>query len=143
MIFRHGGLTFIRHNELQDLTAEWLQEVCHDVTAEPPLLPLNGELITPSSANCSNAARADIHARGFWGRRQGALFDVRVSIPMHQVIVRPGLLPFFVDTSSRRSENMGIVYVMLTVNLSPRLFFQRLVVWARRLLFSTTVWQIF
>ena len=31
------------------------------------------------------------------------------SIPTHQVIVRPGLLPFFVDMSSRRSENMGIV----------------------------------
>ena len=81
MICRHGGLTFIRHNELRDLTAEWLQEVCHDVTVEPPLLPLNGELITPSSANCSNTAKADIHARGFWGRRQGALFDVRVFHP--------------------------------------------------------------
>ena len=78
MICRHGGLTFIHHNELRDLTAEWLQEVCHDVTVEPPL---NGELITPSSANCSNTARADIHARGFWGRRQGALFDVRVFHP--------------------------------------------------------------
>ena len=83
MICRHGGLTFIRHNELRDLTAEseWLQEVCHDVTVEPPLLPLNGELITPSSANCSNTARADIHARGFWGRQQGALFDIRVFHP--------------------------------------------------------------
>ena len=43
---------------------------------------LMGELITPSSANCScNSARADTHARGFWGRRQGALFDVRVFHP--------------------------------------------------------------
>ena len=40
------------------------------------LLPLTGESITPSSANCSNNARADIHARGFWGRRQGTLFDL-------------------------------------------------------------------
>ena len=54
------------------------------------------------------------------------------SIPMHQVIVRPGLLPFFVDMSSRRSENMGIAYVLLTVDLSPHLFFELLVVWARR-----------
>ena len=78
MICQHGGLTFIRHSKPRDLTAEWLQEVCHDVTVEPPLLP---ELITPSSTNCSNTARADIHARGFWGRRQGALFDVRVFHP--------------------------------------------------------------
>ena len=83
MVCRHGGLTFIRHNELRDLTAEWLQEVCHDVTVEPPL---NGKLITPSSANCSNTARADIHARGFWGRRQGALFDVRVFHPTRCIV---------------------------------------------------------
>ena len=40
------------------------------------------------------------------------------------------------------SVNMGIVYITLTVNLSHRLFFFQLsVVWARRLLFSITVWQ--
>ena len=47
--------------------------------------PLDGEIITPTSANCSDhavTARADIHdTRGFWGRRQGALFDVRVFHP--------------------------------------------------------------
>ena len=37
--------------------------MCHDVTVEPPLLPLDGEIITPTSANCS------------------ALFDVRVFHP--------------------------------------------------------------
>ena len=81
MICRHGGLTFIRHNELRDLTAGWLQEVCHDVAIEPPLQPLTGESITPASANRSEDARADVHARGFWGRRQSAFFDVRVFHP--------------------------------------------------------------
>ena len=49
MICRHGGLTFVRHNELRDLTATWLQEVCHDVAVEPPLQPLSGESITKFS----------------------------------------------------------------------------------------------
>ena len=40
-------------------------------------MPLNA----PSSTNCSNSVRADIHARGFWGRQQGALFDVRIFHP--------------------------------------------------------------
>ena len=31
MICRHGGLTFIWHNELRNFTASWLHEVCHDV----------------------------------------------------------------------------------------------------------------
>ena len=75
MICSHGGLTFVRHNELHDLTASWLQEVCHDV-------PLTGESITPGSANCDDDdAQADIHynyARGFW---EGAFFNIRVFHP--------------------------------------------------------------
>jgi len=55
--------------------------VCHGISVEPSLLPLVGEQITSSSANCSDSARADIHARDFWGRRQGAFFDVRVFHP--------------------------------------------------------------
>ena len=51
LICRHGGLTFVRHNELRYLTAIWLQEVCHDVTIKSPLQPLTGESITPGSAN--------------------------------------------------------------------------------------------
>ena len=61
MICQHSGLTYICHN---DLTAEWLQEVCHNVTVEPPLLPLNGE---PSSSNCSNTTRAGIYMQGASG----------------------------------------------------------------------------
>ena len=81
MICRHGGLTFIRHNELRDLTASWLQDVCHDVAVEPPLQPLHGESLTPNSAVLGDDARADIHARGFWGRRQSAFFDIKVFHP--------------------------------------------------------------
>ena len=81
MICRNGGLTFIHHNELRDLTASWLQDVCHDVAVEPPLQPIHGESLTPNSAVLGDDARADIHARGFWGRRQSAFFDIRVFHP--------------------------------------------------------------
>ena len=81
MICHHGGLTFICHNELRNLTASWLQEVCHDVAVEPPLQPLTGKALVPAFANCRDDARADIHARGFWGRQQVAFFDIRVFHP--------------------------------------------------------------
>jgi len=81
MICHHGGQTFVRHNELCDLTATWLQEACHDVLIEPPLQPLSSEVITPATANRCDDARADIHARGFWGRQQSAFFDVRAFHP--------------------------------------------------------------
>ena len=84
MICRHGGLTFVRHNDLRDITAELLPKVCNDVAIEPPLQSLSGEVITPQSANQQDDARADIHAHGFWGRRQSAFFDIRVFHPNAQ-----------------------------------------------------------
>ena len=38
-----GGFLSIRHNEVRDLTADLLTEVCHDVEVEPHLQPLNTE----------------------------------------------------------------------------------------------------
>jgi len=38
-----GGFPSIRHNEVRDLTAELLTEVCHDVEVEPHLQSLNDE----------------------------------------------------------------------------------------------------
>ena len=73
-----GGYSVLRHNELRNFTASVLQEVCHDVALEPPLQPLDGELL-PSNANVTKEARLDISARGFWGDRfSRSLFDVRV-----------------------------------------------------------------
>ena len=46
MICRHGGLTFVRHNDLRDITAELLSKVCNDVAIEPPLQSLSGEVNT-------------------------------------------------------------------------------------------------
>ena len=62
---KRGGFPFIRHNELQDITAELLTEVCPDVMIEPPLQPLSGECFNYHSANTENNARADIAATGF------------------------------------------------------------------------------
>jgi len=78
--------------------------VCHDVSVEPSLLPLDGEQITPSSANCRASDKVHCLMLGF-------------SIPTHQVIVSPKLLPFFADMNLRRNVNMGIVYALLMVNL--------------------------
>jgi len=75
MICKHGGLTFLPHNELRDLTANWLKKVCHNIAVEPPLLSLDGKAIVPTSANWSDEAHADVRATGFWGRRHSAFFS--------------------------------------------------------------------
>ena len=149
VICQRGGLTFIRHNELRDLTAEWLQEVCHDVAVEPPLLSL---LCYLSLGNPSHhllltavAMQELISMQGaFWDRRQGALFDIRVfhvypDAPSYHQTQAASLS---IDVSLRKSVNMEIMYAMLNVNPLPHLFFLLLVAWAKKLLFSTTILTI-
>lgn len=84
MTCRKGGFVCMRHDEVRDLTAKMLKEVCHDVTIEPQLLRLEGEQLVYLTANVSNDARVDISARGFWTRGQRAFFDVRIFNPMAQ-----------------------------------------------------------
>ena len=65
----HGGYPSIRHNELRDITAELLTEVCHSVGIEPTLQPLTGEQFSYRSANVEDGARLDVVAEGFWDHR--------------------------------------------------------------------------
>ena len=64
-----GGYPTIRHNEIRDLTAKLMTEVCRDVCVEPHLQPLTGENLSYATANREDSARLDIKARGFWGLR--------------------------------------------------------------------------
>ena len=75
-----GG--FIRHNEVRNITATLLSEVCHNVSIEPHLQPLTGEILSHYTANTEDNARLDVTACGFWrGRFEKAFFDVRVFNP--------------------------------------------------------------
>ena len=65
MICRKGGYPIIRHNEVRDLTASLLTEVCHNVEWEPTLQPITHEVFQHQSANTDENARLDIRATGF------------------------------------------------------------------------------
>ena len=78
-----GGFPIIRHNEIRDLTANLLSEVCHDVRIEPDLQPLTGETLAASSAITDDGARLEIAANGVWGGRfERTFMDVRVFNPL-------------------------------------------------------------
>ena len=77
-----GGFPSLRHNDVRDITANLLAEVCHNVAVEPDLLPLSGEQFQHRTANTEDGARLDVRAQGFWGdKHQGAFFDIRVFNP--------------------------------------------------------------
>jgi hypothetical protein len=76
-----GGFINMRHDKIRDLLVEKMSEVLKDVQKEPPLTPLSGETIIPSSANREQDARCDLRARGFWIEQQNAFFYIRVFYP--------------------------------------------------------------
>ena len=74
-----GALPSIRHNQIWDITAQLLTEVCPNVGIEPTLQPLTGESFPLTSTNVEKRARLDIRAQNFWDRsKRSAFFDIRV-----------------------------------------------------------------
>ena len=87
-----GGYPSIRHNEIRDITAHLITEVCHNVLIEPPLQQLSGEIMSLQSANVQVKAWLDIAADGFWGcSHQHAFFDVRIFNPFACIYVNSPL----------------------------------------------------
>ena len=78
-----GGFPTIRHNELHDVTANLLSQVCTNIQVEPQLQPLSGESLSHCTSNIDDHARLDRFARGFWNTsHEQAFVDVRVFNPL-------------------------------------------------------------
>ena len=76
-----GGFIHKRHDGVRDILAQFLDQVSYDVSIEPPLQPLSGEVLTSPGANTDDEARADISARSFYEKDAMAFFDVRIFNP--------------------------------------------------------------
>ena len=61
---KKGGFVAQRHDNVRDLLTELLCNVCHNVQAEPQLIPLNDEQFNLKSTTTSQDARLDIKAGG-------------------------------------------------------------------------------
>ena len=75
---QRGDFVTTRHNDVRDLTAELLSEVCHDVANEPEEPGEPGEQFESETTSKEDDCRSDVAARGFWTRASKAFFDVRV-----------------------------------------------------------------
>ena len=97
-----GGLPTIRHNEIRDLLANILTEVCTDVAIEPPI---------PSATNSDgedNGKRLDIRARGFGGGRMETAFLISGCLtPLRSPPSRPLCLNCVTTMKTKRGESMS------------------------------------
>ena len=78
MVCRMGGCSTFHHNEIKDLMATLLTDVCFNVAMESHLQPLMGETFQLASTNTDDGVQLDVQARGFWRSHQDAFFDIRV-----------------------------------------------------------------
>ena len=66
MLYTKGGLPSIQHNEIRDLTATLLTEVCSQVSTEPELQPVSQKDFSLYTVNVQDGAWLDIVMNGFW-----------------------------------------------------------------------------
>ena len=80
----------LHHNEVRDITAELLTEVCNDVEVEPHLQPLSNKRFQQKTANTQDGVHLDIAMNGFWGGRYEKCYtDVRVLTHLNHPTVEP------------------------------------------------------
>ena len=60
----------MRHNNLRDLTANIISEVCKDIEIERKLTFLTGKELGRRTTNTTNKARLEIGAHRVWERGQ-------------------------------------------------------------------------
>ena len=60
-----GAFPSIRHDQIRDMTAQLLSEVCPNVEVESALQPITGETFPYRIANVGDNTRLDVKAQGF------------------------------------------------------------------------------
>ena len=77
-----GGYTIIRHNEIRETFAKFLNEKCKDVQIEPKILPVGDSAFSRQSVTTEDEARLDVKASGLWGSVfERTFFDVKIFNP--------------------------------------------------------------
>ena len=118
-----GGFPSLRHNEIRDITASLMKEVCPQVCVEPTLLPFSGEMLQPQSANTEDNARLDIRAEDFWSRQQHAYFDIKVFNPNSSSYQKKQLLYLYrTHERQKRREYEDHITNVEHVSFSPLIF---------------------
>ena len=104
MSCKKGGFVTIRHNDLRDLTANILHQVCNDVETEPCLLPVTNENLHYRSSIRGDEARLDIRARGIWQKGQQAFMNVRVFDPNACRYLKSSLTQCYVNNEKEKKR---------------------------------------
>ena len=100
----------MRHNQIRDLEAELMKEVCKDVKVEPELLPLDTDRI---HGNTANKARLDVSGNGVWGSFERTFLDIRVMHPNAPSYLNKSISQVYVthEKERKRSYNERVIQI--------------------------------
>ena len=70
----YGGFPTICDNEVRDITAYPMSNICYNVGTKPTLQPISDERLHHSRANTDEGAHVDIKAEGFWENNRQCAF---------------------------------------------------------------------
>jgi hypothetical protein len=133
LICKKRGFVSLTHNQVRDLEANLISEVCKVVQWEPQLLPLSGETLDLRSTNTAAKARWDISACGIWNTADKTFFDVHVFQPGAESNINAPLLtqpPR--DTKKKRKGHITEESLKLRKPLSPHWCSQLLEEWEKK-----------
>ena len=84
---------------------------------------ITGEHLIHQTANWEEGARLDVAGANFWGNdQQRSFFDIRVSTPLHQVIMTPLLLKCYSRNELEKKGAYDQRVGKLGLDLSHHLF---------------------
>ena len=139
-----GGFPTIRHNEIRDITASLLTEVCSDVRVEPDLQPVSPNQLDGASANTQDGARLDLSANGVWGGRyEKTFFDVRVFNPIAPSNRNLTPAAAYRKHEREKRELMNNAFVRWNTHHLPHSSCQHQVAWALRQTYSISAWRAY
>ena len=114
------GFVTIRHDQVRNITATLLNEICNNVPIEPQLQSLSGEYFDAKTANKHEDAQLVISARGFWCFGQKALFDAKVFNPIASRYRNTPLSKCY--TINEKEKKSSITNACLKLNTVASLF---------------------
>ena len=139
MICWHGDLTSVHHNEICNITAEWLSKVCYVAANEPPLQQLTRETIILATANQHWMRFALISMLGDLGGNIRVPFLMSEFFTwMHLVIATQNILSIYWHHEQENKWEYGDRFQEVEkASFIPIVFATTIRVWVNRQRFST------
>ena len=107
---------------MRNAIAEYLRQICKDVTIEPHLIPIEVEQFQQKGNNADYKARLDIAARGLWSTFERTLTDVRIFNPNSESYLAQTLAQLYIQQENQKKRQYLNRVLQVEKKFSPLVF---------------------